>query len=109
MEPAAAALGVFERKVLRKIFGPIRVDNDYRIPTYRKLYELFNDMDIAKRINIQRFCWIGHVVGMDEDAPNAVVGDHRRNDRKDQVEQRPWFRLVWRTGGGARKAERKKI
>ena len=47
----AAALGVFERKVLRKIFGPVRVGDDYRIRTNRKLYELFNDMDVAKRIN----------------------------------------------------------
>ena len=51
----AAALGVFERKVLRKIFGPVRVGDDYRIRTNRELHELFNNMDIAKRINNQRF------------------------------------------------------
>ena len=44
----AAALGVFERKVLR-------VGDFYRIRTIRKLYKLFTDMDVAKRINIQRF------------------------------------------------------
>ena len=47
----AAALGLFERKVLRKIFGPVRVGDDYRIRTNRELYELFNNMDVAKRIN----------------------------------------------------------
>ena len=45
----AAALGVFQKKVLRKIFGSIRVGDDYRIRTNRELYELFNDMDVAKR------------------------------------------------------------
>ena len=80
----------------RKIFGPVRVGNDYRIRTNRELYELFNDMDVAKRINNQRFRWLGHVVRMDEDAPprrvfDAVVGGHRRVGRprtywKDQVE-----------------------
>ena len=35
----AAALGVFERTVLRKIFGPVRAGDDYRIRTNRKLYE----------------------------------------------------------------------
>ena len=50
----ATALGVFESKVLRKIFGAVTVGDDYRTRTIRKLYELFNDMD-AKRINIQRF------------------------------------------------------
>ena len=28
LSTAAAALGVFERKVLRKIFGPVRVGDD---------------------------------------------------------------------------------
>ena len=45
----AAVLGVFE------IFGPVRVDDDYRIRTNRVLYEHFNDMYVAKRINNQRF------------------------------------------------------
>ena len=90
-------MGVFERKVLRKIFGPVRVGDDYRIRTNRKLYELFNDMDVAKRINNQRFRWLGHAVRMDEDATPrrvfvAVVGGHRRVGRprtfwKDQVEE----------------------
>ena len=76
----AAALGVFARKVLRKIFCPVRVGDDYRIRTNRKL---FNHMDVAKRINNQRFRCLGHVIRMDEDASprrvfDAVVGGHRR-------------------------------
>ena len=84
----AAALGVLERKVLRKIFGAVRVGKDYRIRTNRELYELFNDMVIAKRINIPRLLWLGHVVRIDEDAAprrvfDAVVGVHRRNEPKE--------------------------
>ena len=58
---------------------------------------LFNDMDVAKRINFQQFRWLGHVVWMDEDAPlrqvfDAVVVGHRRRGRphmrwNDQVEE----------------------
>ena len=40
----AAALGVFKR-----------VGDDYRTRSNQELYELFNDLDVAKRINIQRF------------------------------------------------------
>ena len=47
----AAAMGVFERKVLRKIFGPVSVGDDHRIRINRELNKLFNDMDVAKRIN----------------------------------------------------------
>ena len=86
-----------ERKVVCKIFGPVRVGDDYRIRTTRELYELFNDMDVAKRINNQRFRRLSHVVRMDEDAPprrvfDAVVVGHRRlgpprTRWKDQVKE----------------------
>ena len=63
-----------------------RVGDDYRIRTHLELYEIFNDMNVAKRINIQRFRLVGHVVRMDEAAPqkrvfDAVIGGHRRQVR----------------------------
>ena len=64
---------MFERKVLRKIYGPVRVGDVYRIRNNRELYELFNDMDVANRINNQRFRWLGNVVRMDEDTPSRRV------------------------------------
>ena len=48
----AAALRVFERKVLRKIFGAVRVGDDFRIRFDSELYELLNDIDVMQRINI---------------------------------------------------------
>ena len=77
---------------------------------------LFNEMDVAKRINIQRFRWLCPIVRMDEDAPprrvfETAFGDHRRQGRtrwKDQVEvvltslsitdwrKRPQRRSAWR-------------
>ena len=82
----AAALGEFERKVLRKIFGPGRLSNDFLIRTNRELYELFNDMDVAKRIYTQLLRRHGHGVRIDEHTLprrvfDAVVGGHRRRDR----------------------------
>ena len=56
-----AALGVFERKILRKIFGPVRIGEDYRIRMNHELYELYADMDIVKRITIHRLHELGHV------------------------------------------------
>ena len=68
-----SCLGSGREKVLRKIFCPARVGDDYRFRTNRVLYELFTDMNVAKRINNQRFRWLGHVVRMDEDAPPRRV------------------------------------
>ena len=50
----AAALMVNERKVLRKIFGPVRVCDDIRNRSNIELYEFLNDIDVAQRTNIQR-------------------------------------------------------
>ena len=74
------------RAVLRNIFGPVSVGEDFCIRTNRELYELFSGLDVAKRINIQRLHWLGHVVRMDEDVLSrrmfdAVVGGHRRVER----------------------------
>ena len=62
-------LGTFERKILRKIYGPIWVNGEYRIRWSHELYELFADIDIVKRIKVERLRWLGHVEGMNDDAP----------------------------------------
>ena len=67
-----AALRVLERKVLRKIFGPKRVGDDFRI-RYNSEYELLNHMDAVQRINIHCLRWFVHVVRMEEDAPAGLV------------------------------------
>ena len=54
----AVALRVFERKVLRKIFGPVRIGHHFRIQSIRELYELLNDIDVLKRISIQQLRWL---------------------------------------------------
>ena len=90
------ALGVFERKVLRKIYGPRCEAGTWRIRWNHELYELFGDIDICKRIKIQRLRWLGHVSRMDSNAPARKVfeaepaGGRRKRGRpnlrwKDQV------------------------
>ena len=58
----AVALRVVERKVLRKIFGPVRVGGDFHIRFNSELRELIDDIDVVQRINIQRLRWLGHDV-----------------------------------------------
>ena len=43
----AAALRVFDIKVLRKIFGPVLVGNDFHIRSNSELYELLNNIDVV--------------------------------------------------------------
>lgn len=56
-------LRVFERKVLRKIYGPI-VDpatGQYRIRTNKELEDLYGDSNIIREIKSKRLKWAGHV------------------------------------------------
>ena len=71
----AAALTVCERKVLRMIFGKVRVGDDFCIRFNSELCELLNDMHIVQRINIQRLHWLGHVVRIEGDPPARRVLD----------------------------------
>ena len=89
-------MGTFERKVLRKIYGPIFADGEYRRRMNSELYNLYNDVEIVSRVKLQRLRWLGHVVRMDEEAParkvfeTAPSGGSRRRGRpflrwRDQV------------------------
>ena len=46
----AAALRVFERKIVRKIFDSVRVGDDFLIQFNSELYELLNDIDVIQRL-----------------------------------------------------------
>jgi hypothetical protein len=56
-------LGIFERKILRKIFGPVQDrDGSWRIRMNR---ELIGTADKMRFIKGRRTAWLGHVMGMD--------------------------------------------
>jgi hypothetical protein len=45
-----ARLGVFERKVLRAIFGPTNDNGEWRVKYNDELYTLYKDSDIITRV-----------------------------------------------------------
>jgi hypothetical protein len=56
-------LELFERKVLRKIFGPKKNEetNEFKHRTNDDLYELYNQPNIVAVIKSKRIGWAGHV------------------------------------------------
>ena len=84
------ALGVFERKILRKIYGLFCYRRKWRIPWHQELYDIFDEFDVVKRIIIQRLRWLGHVARMDSSNPVRKVfesepgGGSRRKERPRQ-------------------------
>jgi hypothetical protein len=59
-------LRVFERKILRAIFGPTDENGEWRIKYNNELYTLYKESDIVTYIKINRLRWAGHVIRLEE-------------------------------------------
>jgi hypothetical protein len=60
-ESSIQKLLVFERKILRKIFGPTRENQLWRIITNNELNKLIKHQNIVNYIKALRLSWFGHV------------------------------------------------
>jgi hypothetical protein len=81
-----ARLGVFERKVLRAIFGPTNDNGEWRIKYNDELYTLYKDSNIITHIKINLLRWVGHVIRLEKQNPArrvfaAVVEERRQKGR----------------------------
>lgn len=63
---AEERLNSFERRILRRIFGPVQDEKGWRIRYNSELYQLYKDMEVSRFIKFRRLQWAGHVVRMDE-------------------------------------------
>jgi len=68
-----AVLGVFERKILRAIFGLTNDNGEWRIKYNNELYTLYKESDIVTYIKINRLRWAGYVIRMEEQSPTRIV------------------------------------
>lgn len=59
-------LEIWERKILRRIFGGIKVQDEFRRRTNREIYELYKNPNIAQVVRTQRARWLGHIARMSE-------------------------------------------
>jgi hypothetical protein len=58
---------VFERKILRKIFGPTKEDKSiWRIKTNKETDDLIKHRNIINYDKSQRLSWFGHINRMSE-------------------------------------------
>ena len=52
---------VFERKILRRIFGPTKENQIWKVKTNEEVDKLIKHKNIINYIKIQRLIWFGHV------------------------------------------------
>jgi hypothetical protein len=68
-------LCIFERQILRKIFGPVDTDNIWRIRNNMEIGKLTEGADIVRFIKVQRIKWLGHIQRMDRARPTRKLLD----------------------------------
>jgi hypothetical protein len=68
-------LRIFERQILRKISGPVNIDNIWRIRNNMEIDKLIEGADILRFIKAQRINWLGHIQRMDQTRPNRRLLD----------------------------------
>jgi len=62
------ALAVFERKILRKIYGPVKENVLWRIRRNDELEAIIKGENIVRFIKCQRIRWFGHIERMQDTA-----------------------------------------
>jgi hypothetical protein len=61
----ASSLVTWERKILRKIYGPKCEQGVWRIRTNLELQNVYRSPDIVTEIKVRRLKWLGHIIRMD--------------------------------------------
>ena len=60
-------LNTFERKILRRIYGPTQEGECWHPRWNNELYSLYKEPNIVDDIKIRRLGWVGHITGMEEE------------------------------------------
>ena len=67
-------LAAFERKTLRKIYGPVKENELWRTQQNDKLEAIIKGENIVRFIKCQRIRWLGHVERMqDTEIPKKML------------------------------------
>ena len=77
-------LRVFERKILRKILGPIQENGEWRIRRNKEIEDYIDGEDIVRFIKSGRIRWAGHIQRMNEDRIPKQVFRSRMEGRRIQ-------------------------
>ena len=84
-------LNTWERKILRRIYGPIQDEEGWRIRTNQELYDDYQDPTLVAEIKKGRLRWLGHLERMSTLRGAKVVYD--KNPKGKRCKGRP--RLRW--------------
>jgi hypothetical protein len=65
-QAAEQMLSMFERKILRGIYGPTQEGGCWGPKWNNELYSLYKEPNIVEDIKVRRLGWAGHIIRMEE-------------------------------------------
>jgi len=75
-------LMTWERKILRKIYGPTKENGQWRIKTNAQLMTKYKSQDIVTVIKIRRLEWLGHDIRMNENRSVKKIFEGKLEGRR---------------------------
>jgi hypothetical protein len=73
----------FERKIIRRIYGPVRQGREWRIRNNDEIDNIIRKKYIVRFVNAKRISWIGHVERMEDSRmPKRVMTEKIYTRRK---------------------------
>ena len=86
---------VFERKILRTIYGPVCENGEWRIRYNHELQHLYQHADIVKKLRARRLRLAGHIIRMEPNMPpKKVFSSNPVGDRRPGRPKTRWADLV---------------
>jgi hypothetical protein len=86
------ALGILERKIVRRIYGPINEGESWRIRTNKEIEDILEGANIVKFIKSLRLRWCGHIERMNnERMPEKIMTTKMEGTRKRGRPRKRWI------------------
>jgi hypothetical protein len=85
-------LRIFERKIVRKIYGSVMENNSWRIRYNEEIIKLLKGEDRVRFIKSQRIRWLGHVERMEDNAmPKRMLKGRLYSKRRNGRPRMRWL------------------
>ena len=90
-------LNTFERKILRRIYGPTQEGGRRRPRWNNELYSLYNELNIVYDIKFRRLEWAGYITRLEEERiPKKLLNGNFHTTRTVGRPRKRWADVVQR-------------